>query len=118
VQIWFNPKCSKCRLAAEMLEESGTEFGVRRYLDEPPTVAELADLLDKLGLEPWDITRMGEPVAEELGLAERPRVREDWIGLLAEHPILIQRPIIVTDDGEAWVARDEDAVKRALHHPK
>lgn len=114
MQVWFNPSCSKCRLAREMLDDAGADYVVRRYLDDPPSADELADVLTRLGLEPWDITRMGEPVATELGLADRPRERQDWIRILAEHPILIQRPIIVTDDGQAWIARDEESVRRAL----
>jgi len=114
VQVWFNPSCSKCRLAQEMLDDAGEQFVLRRYLDDPPSVEELTDVLAKLGLEPWEITRLGEPVAAELGLADRPRERAAWIRLLAEHPILIQRPIIVTDDGQAWIARDEESVRKAI----
>src|SRR3954468_574301 len=70
MEIWFNPACSKCRLAQEMLDEAGADYVVRRYLEAPPTAAEIEDVLDRLGLQPWDITRMAEPRAEELGLAD------------------------------------------------
>src|SRR5947209_16589253 len=114
MEIWFNPACSKCRVAQEMLDEAGADYAVRRYLDAPPTAAEIVEVLDRLGLEPWDITRMGEPLADELGLAERPRERDDWIDLLATNPSLIQRPIILTADGSAWVARSPEEVEKAL----
>jgi arsenate reductase len=118
VEIWFNPKCSKCRLAKEALDEAGVDYEIRRYLDEPPTATELASTLDALGLEPWDVTRMNEPLAAELGLADRPRERDSWIALLVEHPSLLQRPIIVTDDGSAWVARDPETVQEAVGHAR
>lgn len=112
--MWFNPSCSKCRLAREMLDEAGADYVVRRYLDAPPSAAEIVDVLDRLGLEPWDITRMKEPLAEELGLAGRPRDRADWVRVLAENPSLIQRPIILTADGSAWVARSPEEVEKAV----
>jgi arsenate reductase len=114
VEIWFNPGCSKCRLAQEMLDEAGADYVVRRYLDAPPAPAEIAEVLDRLGLQPWDITRLGEPLADELGLADRPRERDDWIAVLAANPSLIQRPIILTADGSAWVARTPEEVEKAL----
>ena len=110
MEIWYNPSCSKCRLAKEALDEAGVDYEVRRYLDDPPTAEELRATLDQLGLEPWDITRLNEPRAAELGLAELPHDRDAWITVLAGNPSLIQRPIVVTEDGSAWVARDEESV--------
>jgi arsenate reductase len=121
VEIWINPACSKCRSALSILDAEGAGYRVRRYLDEPPTSAELTALLERLGLEPWDITRTGEPVAEELGLRDWPRdaaTRERWIAALAEHPKLIQRPIITAEDGTAVVARTEEAVRSVLGHDR
>jgi arsenate reductase (glutaredoxin) len=114
MEIWFNPSCSKCRIAQEMLDDAGADYVVRRYLDAPPSAAEIEEVLDRLGLEPWDITRMGEPVATELGLAEAARDRATWVHLLADNPSLIQRPIILTADGSAWVARSPEEVERAV----
>jgi arsenate reductase (glutaredoxin) len=117
VEIWINPACSKCRAAVSLLDEAGAEYTVRRYLDDPPSVAELQAVLDRLGLEPWDIVRTGEPEAKELGVATWPRdaaTRDRWLAALAEHPALIQRPIITGDDGTAVVARTDDAVRSVL----
>jgi arsenate reductase len=117
VEIWINPACSKCRSAVSILDEAGADYTLRRYLDDPPSQAELAGVLDRLGLDPWDVARMGEKVAAELGLKTWERTtatRDAWIKALAEHPILIQRPIITADDGPAVVARTEEAVKSAL----
>jgi arsenate reductase len=112
--MWFNPRCSKCRVAKEMLDEAGVDYTIRRYLDDPPTEAELDDVLTRLGLEPWDIARTGEPVAEEIGLADLPHDRRRWIQTLVAHPVLIQRPIIVADDGSAVVGRSEESVRGVL----
>ncbi|RJQ74366.1 arsenate reductase family protein [Pseudonocardiaceae bacterium YIM PH 21723] len=117
MEIWINPACSKCRSAQSMLDEAGANYTVRRYLEDPPSPAELAAVLDRLGLEPWDITRTGEAVAKELGLKDwsrTPEDRERWIAALAEHPKLIQRPIITADDGTTVVGRDPDSVRSVL----
>jgi arsenate reductase (glutaredoxin) len=117
VEIWLNPACSKCRAAVSLLDAEGADYTVRRYLEDPPTAGELTDVLARLGLEPWDITRTGEAVAAELGVAawaRDARSRRRWIEALAAHPILIQRPIITADDGTAVVARSDDAVRSAL----
>jgi arsenate reductase (glutaredoxin) len=106
VEVWFNPSCSKCRIARDELDAAGVEYTLRRYLDDPPSEAELREALTALRLEPWDITRMSEPLARELGLHDLARDADAWIRILAEHPKLIQRPIVLTDDGRAWVARD------------
>jgi arsenate reductase len=114
VEVWFNPSCSKCRVARDQLDEAGVEYTLRRYLDEPPTEAELRAALDALGLQPWDITRMSEPLARELGLHEMAKDADVWIRLLAEHPRLIQRPLVLTDDGRAWVARDDETLTEVV----
>ena len=117
MEIWINPACSKCRAAQSLLDEAGADYTVRRYLDDPPTPDELTGVLARLGLEPWDITRTGEPIGRELGLADWPRdasARSRWIAALAEHPALIQRPIITADDGSAVVGRTDDAVRDVI----
>jgi arsenate reductase (glutaredoxin) len=117
LEIWINPDCSKCGAALSLLDAEGARYTVRRYLDDAPTTAELTALLERLGLEPWDITRTNEPVADALGLAswERgPAARDLWIETLALHPVLLQRPIITADDGTAVVARSPEAVRSVL----
>src|SRR5512144_339057 len=117
MQLWFNPRCSKCRTAREMLDAAGVRYTIRDYLTHPPTADELTALLARLGLEPWDLARAGEPVARDLGLGELPRTaatRHRWIELMAAHPAVIQRPILVTETGDAYVARSPEAVTAAL----
>lgn len=98
----------------QAVEEAGREHTVRRYLDEPPTAAELDDVLRRLGLEPWEAARTGEPIAKELGLATLEHDRDAWIALMVQHPVLIQRPIVLTDDGRAYIARSPESLGEAL----
>ncbi|MGA5326404.1 ArsC/Spx/MgsR family protein [Streptomyces griseoincarnatus] len=117
MEIWINPACSKCRSAISLLDAEGADYTVRRYLEDVPAEDEIRKVLERLGLEPWDITRTQEAAAKELGLKEWPRdagARERWIAALAAHPELIQRPVITADDGTAMVARTEEAVRGAL----
>ncbi|WP_067438324.1 ArsC/Spx/MgsR family protein [Nocardioides jensenii] len=117
MEIWINPACSKCRTAVGALDEAGGDYTQRRYLDDPPTVDEIEDVLARLGLEPWHIARMNEPIAKELELKDVPKDdahRGDWVAALAAHPKLIQRPIITLDDGTAVVARDDETLSRVL----
>src|SRR5688572_33446451 len=110
MEIWINPACSKCRSAVDLLDAEGAEYTVRRYLEDVPTEDEIRAVLERLGLEPWDITRTGEAVAKELGIADWPRdaaSRDRWVAALSEHPKLIQRPIITADGGSAGVGRPE-----------
>jgi arsenate reductase (glutaredoxin) len=119
IEMWNNPSCSKCATARDTLDRAGVPYRTRAYLDRPPTAAELADVLRRLGAKPWDICRTGEPVAASLGLADWPRDDgsvERWIAAMIEHPELIQRPILLLDDGAAAVGRTpralDDVVRR------
>ncbi|MCX4810549.1 arsenate reductase family protein [Streptomyces sp. NBC_01239] len=117
MEIWINPACSKCRGAVSLLDAEGAEYTVRRYLEDVPSEDEIRAVLERLGLEPWDITRTQEAAAKELGLKEWARdasSRDRWVAALAAHPKLIQRPIITADDGTAVVARSDEAVRDAL----
>ncbi|WP_333774151.1 arsenate reductase family protein [Streptomyces sp. IBSBF 3136] len=121
MEIWINPACSKCRSALTLLDAEGADYTVRRYLEDVPSEDEIRAVLDRLGLEPWDITRTQEAAAKELALGDWARdesARSRWITALAEHPKLIQRPIITADDGTALVARTDEAVQEALTRGK
>ncbi len=120
MEIWINPRCGKCRSALKGLDAAGLKYTVRRYLEDPPTAAELEVVLEKLGLDAWDITRLDEPIAKELDMRQwgrEPGDRARWIAALAEHPILVQRPIITADDGHAVVARTPEALRTVLPKP-
>lgn len=110
MELWHNPRCSKSRAAKAILDDRGVTYTERRYLEDPPDAATLDRVLRALGAEPWDVTRMGEDRAAELGLADRPRDRAAWIDVLVANPILIERPIVVADDGRAVVGRPPERV--------
>ena len=115
IEIWLNPACSKCRTAGSELDAAGADYVVRRYLDDPPTRAELQDVLARLGLEPWDIARTAD--AKGLGVtlpARSEDQRDAWLGLMSEHPKLIQRPIITATDGTTVVARDAESLAKVI----
>lgn len=117
MEIWYNPSCSKCRTAVRRLDVAGIEVGIREYLDQPPSAEELDDVLRRLGQPPWEVARLGEPVAERLGLADWPRddaARQRWIEAMVVHPELIQRPILLLDDGRAVLGRTPEALEAAI----
>ncbi|TWP49402.1 arsenate reductase family protein [Lentzea tibetensis] len=98
MEIWHNPRCSKSRAAKQALDDAGVEYTERRYLDAPPTEAELDHVLTLLDKEPWEITRKGEPRYKELNLKDEPLDRAQWIKILSANPVLIERPIVIRDD--------------------
>ena len=113
--MWNNPDCSKCAAARETIGELGLPVKLRPYLEEPPSPAELAEVLDRLGVQPWEICRLAEPQAQALGLegwARDETTRQAWIDTMSAHPVLIQRPIILLDNGSAIVARSQEALDR------
>ena len=115
--MWNNPACSKCAAARDTLDAAQVPYRLRPYLDQPPTASELADVLRRLGAAPWDVCRLGEPVAAELGLAGWPRddaSADRWIAAMVAHPELIQRPILLLDDGGALIARTQEALDTAV----
>jgi len=112
MEIWINPACSKCRTATSELDAAGVDYTVRRYLDNPPTAAELGEVVARLGLEPWDVARPKETREAGIDLPREPGHREAWLAAMAEHPATIQRPIITAGDGTTVIGRDADALAR------
>ena len=112
--LWHNPRCSKSRGAKEILDDRSQPYVERRYLDDPPSAAELDALCTALGKEPWEIARMGEDAAKTLNLKELPHERQLWLDVMSANPILIERPILVTVDGRAVVGRPPEAIESLL----
>src|SRR5690606_5307581 len=103
IQIYHNNRCSKSRECVALLSgQATTEVQTIDYLKQPPTVAELEVLLAKLGMEPIDLVRKGEKLWAPF--KTQPLTREQVLTLLADHPILIERPIVIYQD-KAVVAR-------------
>jgi len=112
IVVWHNPRCSKSRNGIKYLDEKGMEYEIRRYLDEPPTVEELKRVLKKLGMSPRELMRTKEAIYRELGLKEV-KDEEKLIEAMAEHPKLIERPIVIRGD-KAVVARPESRIDEIL----
>ena len=96
--VWFNPSCSKCRGARDLLAERGVDASYVHYLDEAPTRAELERVLGLLGFDdPRQLMRTGESVYGELALASVTD-RDALLDAMVEHPILIERPVVIRGD--------------------
>jgi arsenate reductase (glutaredoxin) len=95
VTIYHNPRCAKSREALALLEAKGIAPRILRYLEQPPSPAEIKALLRKLGLGARDILRKKEKPYAELHLGDPDLADDLLIRAMASHPILIERPIIV-----------------------
>ena len=98
IKIYHNPNCSKSRASLALLEENAIKPEIIYYLETPPTIAELKDLLQKLGMGIDDILRKSEDEYDELGLDDDSLSEEIIFDLVTKHPILLQRPIVVKGD--------------------
>lgn len=110
--MFFNPSCSKCRTAQGILAERGIDAEYVRYLDNAPSRDELERVMKLLGTDdPRQMMRTGEAVYKELGLADADRDR--LLDAMTEHPILIERPIVIRGD-RAVIARPAERVLELL----
>ncbi|MFQ5568731.1 MAG: arsenate reductase (glutaredoxin) [Rhodothermales bacterium] len=108
--IYHNPRCSKSRATLDILRRENVHVDVIDYLKTPPTAEELADICTRLDIEPAALIRTKESLFKELGLSlDDPRSREAWCALLAEHPRLIERPIVIVN-GKAVIGRPPENV--------
>ena len=103
IQVYHNNRCGKSREAIKIVEASGKEFEIIKYLENPPTFDELELLLKKLNYQPLDLVRQKESIWTERFKGKK-LSNEEIIKALVENPILIERPIIIFKD-KAIVAR-------------
>jgi arsenate reductase (glutaredoxin) len=110
--LYVNPSCSKCRTALSILEDHDVEADSVRYLDDPPTVADLERLMGQLGItDPRLMMRRGESVYAELGLDDQ--TGDALLEAIARHPVLLERPIFVVG-ARAVIARPPERVLELL----
>lgn len=95
VRIFHNPGCSKCRQSIQLLENQDLDLEIVEYLQNPPSVDELGEILALLGLEPRELMRKHEAPYTELNLDNDTLSREALIQAMVDHPVLIERPIVV-----------------------
>jgi arsenate reductase len=111
VTIYHNPRCSNSRRCLEIIREGGFEPTIVEYLQHPPDSASLESLVGKMGITVREVARTKEPLYSELGLEDA----DDAVLLqaIAAHPILLNRPIVVTDKG-AKLCRPPELVRALL----
>lgn len=112
IQIYHNPRCGKSRSALKILTENGVEHEVKLYLQESPSFDELKGVLVKLNMRPWDLIRKGEKIYKEQFKGQE-KTDDEWISAMVEHPILIERPIVINND-QAVVARPPEKTLEVL----
>lgn len=113
ISIFHNPRCSKSRSALELLEARGIQPEIVRYLETPPSAAELKALLGKLGIGARQLLRTGEDEYKELDLANPALSDDQLIDAMVRHPKLIERPIVIVGD-KAVVGRPPENVLEIL----
>ncbi|EDV9219973.1 arsenate reductase (glutaredoxin) [Salmonella enterica subsp. enterica serovar Haifa] len=99
ITIYHNPACGTSRNTLEMIRNSGTEPTVIHYLETPPSRAELVKLIADMGITVRALLRKNVELFEALGLAEDRFTDEQLIDFMLQHPVLINRPIVVTPQG-------------------
>lgn len=113
VEIYHNPRCSKSRTTLALLEEHNVTPQIRLYLDNPPTVDELTDVVKQLGITPRQLLRKGEAEYKDNNLASDDLSDARIIELMVEFPRLIERPIVITN-GQARIGRPPESVLEIL----
>ena len=111
VTIYHNPKCSTSRKTLDLLRDNGIEPTIVQYLKTPPTRAQLAKMIKAAGIDVRAAVRKRESLYAELNLADASD--DQLLDAMAEHPILIERPFVVTDKGTR-LARPIDKVREIL----
>ena len=113
VTIYHNSRCTKSRQTLELLRSKGVEPAVVEYLKTPPDAKTLDGILKMLGVEPMELMRKEENEFKQLGLDKSPGDRKALIKAMVEHPVLIERPIVVKG-GKARVGRPPEKVLEIL----
>ncbi|MCB5302608.1 arsenate reductase (glutaredoxin) [Yersinia bercovieri] len=110
VTIYHNPRCSKSRETLALVEQQGIKPQVILYLDTPPSVATLKELLQQLGFsDARQLMRTKEECYKELNLADPSLTQEKLLQIMSENPKLIERPIVVYQ-GKARIGRPPEQV--------
>ena len=106
--VYHNSKCSKSRNAIDFLREKGVDFLVVEYLKTPLNKEELKNIVAKLGIDPLDLIRKGEPEFKE-NFKNKSLTNNEWLDAMVKFPKLIERPIVLTDV-KAIVARPTERI--------
>jgi arsenate reductase len=116
VTIYHNPACGTSRNTLAMIRQSGEQPEVIEYLKTPPNRARLVELINALGISPRELLREKEAAFAELDLANPKWSDDELIDFMLAHPILIQRPIVVSSKG-VRLCRPSERVLELLDKP-
>lgn len=117
ITIYHNPACGTSRNTLAMIRQSGMEPEVIEYLKTPPSRERLVELIAAIGLTPRELLREKGTPHGELGLGDAKWSDDDLVDLMIAHPILINRPIVVTPLG-ARLCRPSEVVLQILPDPE
>ena len=112
LKIYHNTRCSKSRCTLDLLKESGQPYEIVEDLKNAPSETELKEILQKLNLRTEQLLRKGEAVYKE-NFAGKTFSDEEWIKIMVENPVLIERPIVVNGD-KAVIGRPPENVLTIL----
>lgn len=113
VTIYHNPRCSKSRQTLALLEEQGVAPSIVKYLETPPSAAELQEILTLLALTPRQLMRIKEAEYKALGLDDESLTTDELIAAMIATPKLIERPIVLAN-GKATIGRPPENVLAIL----
>lgn len=114
VTIYHNPRCTKSRQTLKLLRDHGIEPQIVEYLKTPPSKTELERILEMLGTEPREIMRKKEAPYKEQELGRKELGAGELLEAIVEHPVLLERPIVVVDDTKAAIGRPPENVLEIL----
>ncbi|WP_031425630.1 arsenate reductase (glutaredoxin) [Flavimarina sp. Hel_I_48] len=112
LKIYHNPRCAKSREGLAILEASGKEFEIIKYLDNPPSYIQLSAIIGKLGIPAIDLVRTNEKVWKE-NYKGKELSEKDTIQAMVDDPKLIERPILIHNN-EAIVGRPPEQFRKLL----
>lgn len=112
MKIYHNPNCSKSNCALDLIKHQGIETEIIDYVKNPPSKAELIHILKLLDKSPKEIVRQNEQYYKE-NLEGKDFNGEEWIEILLQNPILIERPIVL-HNGKAVIARPAEKIMELI----
>ena len=113
VTIFHNPRYSKSRQTLSLIQEKNIDINIIEYLKTPPDISQLKQILKKLGYEPRQLMRKSEQIYKDLDLGNENKTTEDLVIAMAQNPILIERPIVLSGE-KAAIGRPPESVLNIL----